>query len=119
MDMGNKDNLTEIIGKYGRFQYTWGFLGSLTLAFHAMMMMSNKWLTFEVHHWCARPLSLKDMTVEQWWNISRPIQNKGDLEKCYIFDVDYDNVQGRPSEDTPSIPCNKWEYETFMFQVRQ
>ena len=112
-----RDPLTEIIGKHGRFQFTWCVLGGITVIFHAMMMMSNKWVTHKVDHWCTRPASLQNMDVNEWLNISAPYLENGKLDRCYIFDIDYDNIQERPSNDTPTIPCTSWEYDTSMFQV--
>ena len=112
----HRDPLTEIIGKIGKFQLTWAFITAIPVIFHGWMMMSNKWVTYNIDHWCARPIS--DIDLEQWLNLSAPLLPDGSFDNCHVFDVSFSKILERPSEDTPKIPCSNWEYDTSLFSVK-
>jgi hypothetical protein len=57
------------------------------------------------------------MTPSDWLNISAPYNADGEYDRCNIFDVDFDNIQQRPNETTPTIPCTNWEFDEGTFQV--
>ena len=54
-------------------------------------------------------------------NVSAPFDNTDDTkyDRCQIFDIDFTNVGvgDRPSEETKTIPCTEWEYDTTNFDV--
>ena len=56
---------------------------------HCWQMMVMRFLAFPVDHWCARPVGAEDagMNVEFWRNISAPINENGDFDKCSMYDV--------------------------------
>ena len=113
----NKDPLTEVIGQFGRFHFITGLLMSLTIIINAWMMMSNKWLTHNVDHWCARPPHISNMSADQWKNISAPMLDDEKYDSCHIFDTEFNINSERPSEDAPIVPCTSWEYDTSLFEV--
>lgn len=117
------DPLTEVIGEYGPWQFKWHFLVGVTAIFHGWQMMSNKFLTFNSDYWCAPPEAILNGTgaypVEQWINISTPLDMEGNFDFCHVFDVDYDSFQqDRPDENTPIRSCSHWNYDKSLFQVR-
>ncbi len=58
------------------------------------------------------------MSVSDWLNISAPYNVKGEFDRCRIFDVDFDLVQQRPNETTPTIACSVWDFDQEIFQVK-
>lgn len=111
------DLYLSLIGDFGRFQLTCCVLSALTIFLHCWQMLLNKFYTFPVDHWCSRPLELQEMPVQQWINLSAPM-NGGEFDKCQIFDVEFTNMTARPSESTPTRLCDSWEYDNSVFQVR-
>ena len=72
----------------------------------------------EVDYWCAQPDGL-NLTTDQWRNLSSPMTEVDEYDGCRIFDIDYNDTDvERPPEDTPTIKCSNWEYDTTHFKVR-
>ncbi len=117
--MHKVDHLTEIIGVFGRFHGLVYTIIGITISMHAWQMMSNKFFTRKTESWCARPDSLSGIPIDLWLNLSAPIKNNesGEFDRCRIFNVDYLNLNRRPSENTPTIPCEAWEYADRPFDV--
>jgi hypothetical protein len=57
------------------------------------------------------------MSVSDWVNISAPYDADGKYDRCRIFEVDYNIIQQRPNETTPTIACETWEFAQTPFQV--
>ena len=51
----NLDHLTEIIGRFGRYQTILSVVLSLTVIMHCWQMMANKFYTYKTDYWCSRP----------------------------------------------------------------
>jgi hypothetical protein len=116
------DHITSIIGQVGPFQLTWWTLMAYGTILHAMAMMSNKFLLHKIDFWCSRPDNYLNYSVAEWQNISAPLSSESDkFDRCQIFDLDYENFEGleRPTdpENTSTIYCTSWEYETSQFEV--
>ena len=93
---------------------------SLTICMHSWQSMSNKFYTYPTEFWCARPENLANISVEEWQNLSAPIRivdDKPVFDRCEIFNVNYTNINERPDNNTPTISCKGWEYNTTHFQV--
>ncbi len=74
----------------------------------------------ETEFWCQRPEAYQNVSVEEWLNISAPLNTDGSFDLCNIFDLDY-SLEGleRP-DDTIHVnvtACSSWEYDTTEFQV--
>ncbi len=83
-----------------------------------MQMLSNKWLMEETPYWCARPKGLELINSEVWLNVSAPLTESGEFDRCRQFDVDFDpNNLARPAEDSVTKECMHFEYDTSQFQV--
>ena len=58
------------------------------------------------------------MTSHEWLNLSAPLNDNGDFDRCNIFNISFDDaIQVRPGEGYPTIPCTMWEFSEEMFQV--
>ena len=42
---------------------------------------------------------------------------KPKYDRCQIFDIDFTNVFDRPSEESKTVECTEWEYDTTNFDV--
>jgi hypothetical protein len=119
------DHITSIIGQVGPFQLIWWTCLAYGSVLHGMAMMSNKFLLHKVDFWCSRPDNYLNYSVAEWQNISALLsssESAGDkFDKCKIFNLYYDNIEGleRPTdlENTSTISCTSWEYETSQFEV--
>ena len=114
------DHLTEIIGVFGPFHAMICTSIGLSIIIHNWQMFSNKFYTYEPNFWCARPESEIDLSGSNWLNLSSPlnsVDNEYEFDKCLQFDIDYKNIDVRPEENTSTILCSSWEYETEPFDV--
>ncbi len=114
----HRDRLTEVMGKFGRWQCLLVIPFSLSISSHALQMLSTKWLTQPVDFWCAKPENFHtDLSTEEWRNLSAPLDEDGNFDACWMFDVDYTAITNRPAADTPLRKCNSWEFDESTFQV--
>ena len=83
-------------------------------------MMANKFYTYKTDYWCSRPSDFANFTVEEWRNLSTPwkIENNNEsvFDNCKIFKVNFSTISTRPEENTETIPCTSWEYDS-VFDV--
>ena len=113
-----KSQQTELIGAFGLWQGLIFSLAGLTIIIHAWQMMANKFLTYPLDHWCARPANYQNFTVEEWLNISSPRLSDGSLDRCSVFEDVYEKtIHSRPSENATTKACTSWEYDETTFQV--
>ena len=83
-------------------------------------MMSNKFYTYKTDFWCARPKTHTNFSIETWRNLSTPYIIEGKetkFDNCKIFDVNYNSISERPENNTKTILCESWEYDTTLFDV--
>ena len=112
------DHLTEIIGLFGPYQAILYTVIGITISMHCWQMMSNKFFTYKTEYWCSRPENLRHLDVQIWLNLSSPMLENGEFDKCAVFDVDYTNLKSRPDQKSvPTVPCTSWEYHNDHFQV--
>ena len=71
---------------------------------------------FQVDFWCKPPDHL-NLTVEQWLNISAPLFKDEDFDRCSIFNISYTDFTVRPAENTTTIKCNAWNYDSTHYKV--
>ncbi len=80
-------------------------------------MLENKWLVQPTDYWCARPAGMEGVDPETWVNMSAPLKDNGNYDRCRTFDVDYElDELERPPEDTPTRECTEFEYDTSQFR---
>ena len=84
-------------------------------------MLSNKFYTNKTDFWCSRPSEFANFSVEKWRNLSTPWKiesnNESDFDNCQIFSVNFSTITTRPEENTKTVPCTSWEYDTELFDV--
>ena len=113
-----KDAQTELTGAFGPWQGIIFTVCGLSVILHGWQMLSNKFLTYSIDHWCERPEMYKGGSIEEWLNISSPLLDDGTFDRCHRFDLDYDQViSRRPKETSPTVACFAWEYKEDLFQV--
>ena len=61
-------------------------------------------------YWCTIPDGLK-IPKDSWINISAPINDDNEFDKCHVFDINYFENTTRPDEDTPTISCYSWTFD--------
>jgi len=108
----DKDVVTDNLGEIGRYQLLVGLLFAMMEIPHGWCMLMHKFISPSIEHWCAQPEFLSHWSVDEWRNFSSPA---GD--SCSIFNRNYssyDAVTDLGQADT--IPCDKWDYDTEMFQ---
>ena len=85
---------------------------------HCWQMMANKFYTYKTDYWCSRPSNFANFTVEDWRNLSTPWKTENNNEfvfdNCKIFNVNFSTISTRPDENTESIPCTSWEYDSIF-----
>ena len=113
-----KDVQTELIGTFGWWQALIFSVAGLTVMIHSCQMMANKFLTYPVGHWCERPNSYRNISVEKWLNISSPLLKDGSFDRCHMFNINSSQpIFKRPPENSSTIACHSWEYDENTFQV--
>ena len=101
--------------KYVRFVATHSFTNS-----NHWQMMANKFYTYKTDYWCSRPSNFANFSVEDWRNLSTPWKitennnNESVFDNCKIFNVSFSTFSTRPDENTETIPCNSWEYDSIF-----
>ena len=91
---------------------------------HCWQMMANKFYTYKTDYWCSRPSNFANFSVEDWRNLSTPWKitennnNESVFDNCKIFNVSFSTFSTRPDENTETIPCTSWEYDS-IFDVSQ
>ena len=112
------DHITSIIGPFGLFHAVIYTVVGMTISIHYWQMTSNKFLAYETDFWCSRPENLKNLSAEIWKNVSAPLLENGEFDRCNIFDVTFEKSSNRPEENTKTVPCKSWEYDNQYFSVR-
>jgi len=116
-DDENLDHLTKIIGPFGKFHLVVYFTLGLSVSMHAWQTLANKFYTYPTDYWCARPENFTDLSVDEWLNLSTPLNEEGKFDRCFVFDVDYEKLSERPLDGTPIVKCSRWEYDAHYFSV--
>ena len=73
-------------------------------------------LYIKVDYWCTIPHDL-NFTTEIWRNLSSPILENGEFDNCHIFNISYNDINERPPEDTPTVKCTSWTFDTTYYKV--
>ena len=101
---------TSLIYQFNSQLQIWFPLLSFTNIVYGCLTFSNKFYTTKVDYWCTIPDGLK-IPKDSWINISAPINDDNEFDKCHIFDIDYFENTTRPDEDTPTISCDSWTFD--------
>ena len=85
-------------------------------------MFSNKFYTYDTDVWCKKPESLSELSTKDWLHLSAPMKTVGNEtvhSQCEMFDIEYNSPMKlkRPNENTASVKCKSWDYNTTYFDV--
>ncbi|XP_043201565.1 solute carrier family 22 member 3-like [Amphibalanus amphitrite] len=116
---GDFDELLNLVGDFGRFQWRLFLLLQLPFFFLAFNYFGQIWLTLEPDHWCRVPaLEARGWTQQQIRNLSSPLETRSTGVKhsqCRMYDVDFGTVDPdswAPANDTPTVACRHgWAYD--------
>jgi hypothetical protein len=117
-----EDNLEVVqssIGNFGRWQLwlcLWISLLKFPVAWHSLGIV---FLAPPVDSWCRRPAALRNLTDEQWRNMSQPSAPSGIQahDSCRMYDVNYTaEPYIRPPSNHSTVACEDWEYDRSVFQ---
>ena len=57
-----------------------------------------------------------NITVENWLDISAPKLEDKQYDRCSIFNITYNELTIRPPENTSTLKCQAWDYDTTNFK---
>ncbi|XP_023229221.1 organic cation transporter-like protein [Centruroides sculpturatus] len=103
-------DFTDVIGTFGRWQKI--LFGVITWSAIGVTLNNLNWpfLAYKVDYWCARTPEYMNLTVEEWKNISAPLEIRNGRtmhSRCEVYDID-DTKYGK---NFSKIPCRSWEYD--------
>ncbi|XP_023233515.1 organic cation transporter protein-like [Centruroides sculpturatus] len=107
------EDFTDLIGGFEKWQK---ILVSILATFSFTSAMNNmNWpfLAPRIDYWCARPSKYLNLSVDEWKNISAPIEirkSRAVHSQCQIYDLDAEN--GNLSTNS----CTSWEYDHSVFK---
>ncbi|XP_067119478.1 organic cation transporter protein-like [Centruroides vittatus] len=105
------EDLTDLIGHYGKYQKLLLGLVIYVGIFSAFNNLNLPFLAPKIDYWCSRLPEYLNTSIEEWKNFSIPIEirnGKHVYSKCEIYEEAY---RGHYSIDSPSVPCSSWEYD--------
>ena len=112
-----EDQITQIIGEVGPFQFFWWATISFSTILHSLAMMSNKFQLYRVDFWCERQGNYWNSSVNDWLHVAAPKNEDNSFDRCRIY---YDSFDGKTRMEKRSITsCVNWEYDTSYFEVRK
>ncbi|XP_023230662.1 organic cation transporter protein-like [Centruroides sculpturatus] len=108
-------DFTDLIGTFGRWQKI--LLGVIAWSAIVMALNNLNWpfLAYKVDYWCMRTPKYINMTMEEWKNISAPLEIRNGRtthSRCEVYDI-YDTKYGK---NFSKIPCRSWEYDHSQYK---
>ncbi|XP_037087568.1 solute carrier family 22 member 3-like [Pollicipes pollicipes] len=116
---GDFDELIDLVGSFGRFQWRLFLLMQPPFMFLAFSYFSQIWLVLEPDHWCRVPtLQARGWSDLAARNLTAPLEQRGGLmrhSRCHMYDVnftDVDPASWAPDNETAVVPCRHgWSYD--------
>ncbi|CAM1305530.1 Uncharacterised protein g4085 [Pycnogonum litorale] len=118
------DIVTRLIGHFGRFHFgLYLLLCSLGFCLAVVILPMTFFAPRDLDYWCARPDNLKNMSVDEWKNVTSVTEVKGGIEvisKCMMSNLsqmsDGEFTNRSLSEATPGVvQCTSWEYDPSFY----
>ncbi|XP_023219719.1 organic cation transporter protein-like [Centruroides sculpturatus] len=81
----------------------------------ALNNLNWPFLAYKVDYWCARTPKYINLSVEEWKNISAPLDFKNGRtthSRCEVYDIDDTEYKKNFSK----IPCRSWEYDRSQYK---
>ncbi|PSN53344.1 hypothetical protein C0J52_04084 [Blattella germanica] len=109
------DALQEVVGDFGRWQAGISLLMALLKLPISWFQLNIIVLEAQSDYWCSPPSHLKNLTVEEWRNLSHPTLPNGGYDSCRIYDLNYTAHLGEVPDRSATIPCHNWQYKRDVF----
>ncbi|XP_077532272.1 uncharacterized protein LOC144144626 isoform X2 [Haemaphysalis longicornis] len=87
-------------GPFQRNAFHFGLIAAFVLPFHTMPLQIAQQ---DVDHWCARPLSMGNVSYEQWKPQMIPRGSDGHSNRCRMF-AEWN------STSAATVPCSTWDF---------
>ncbi|XP_023229235.1 organic cation transporter protein-like [Centruroides sculpturatus] len=108
-------DFTDLIGTFGRWQkILFGVMAWIVIV-SALNNLNWPFLAYKVDYWCARTPKYVNVSVEEWKNISAPLEIRNGRtmhSRCEVYDID-DIKYGK---NFSKIPCRSWEYDHSQYK---
>lgn len=113
-----KDVLIATIGSIGRYHILLFTVTGLAIILHSCQMYANKFLTIATPFACLPPPEHRHLDLEAWLNVSAPLLDDGEFDRCNVFDIDYSATEEleRPQEDSLTVPCTSWIFDDSVYK---
>ncbi|XP_023244015.1 organic cation transporter protein-like [Centruroides sculpturatus] len=111
----NFQDFTDLIGGFGRWQKTLIGISVWNVAVFAICNLNWPFLAYRVDYWCARTSKYMNMSVEEWKNISAPMEIRNGRtthSRCEIYDINDEKYE----KNFSNIPCRSWEYDHSQYR---
>ncbi|XP_023237742.1 organic cation transporter protein-like [Centruroides sculpturatus] len=108
-------DFTDLIGTFGRWQKILFGIFAWSIIVSAMNFLNWPFLAYKVDYWCARTPKYMNVSVEEWKNISAPLEIRNGRtthSRCEVYDTD-DEKYGK---NFSKIPCRSWEYDHSQYK---
>ena len=115
------DNLFEIFGQIGLYQFLIFLLSRFTTIFDPNL--AYNYMTFRVDYWCDIP-ALSNLSHANQSYIASPLDDDGEYDQCHIYDLNYDSYSQeeldnweRLSDGAPTRKCDAWTYDRSHYKT--
>ncbi|XP_023237727.1 organic cation transporter protein-like [Centruroides sculpturatus] len=108
-------DFTDLIGPFGKWQMMIIGMMAWCIIVSALNNLNWPFLAYKVDYWCARTPKYVNLTVEEWKNISAPLEIRNGRtthSRCEVYDID-DIKYGK---NFSKIPCRSWEYDHSQYK---
>ncbi|XP_067125232.1 organic cation transporter protein-like [Centruroides vittatus] len=108
-------DFTDLIGAFGKWQKILFGMLAWSVIVSALNNLNWPFLAYKVDYWCARTPKYMNLSVEEWKNISAPLESRNGRtthSRCEVYDID-DAEYGK---NFSKIPCRSWEYDRSQYK---
>ncbi|XP_023237729.1 organic cation transporter-like protein [Centruroides sculpturatus] len=108
-------DFTDLIGPFGKWQKILIGIMAWSLIVSALNNLNWPFLAYKVDYWCARTPKYMNVSVEDWKNISLPLEIRNGRKthsRCEVYDID----DAKYGKNFSKIPCRSWEYDHSQYK---
>ncbi|XP_067125290.1 organic cation transporter protein-like [Centruroides vittatus] len=101
-------DFTDLIGTFGKWQKILIGIFAWSVIISALNNLNWPFLAYKVDYWCARTPKYKNLSVEEWKNISAPLEirnGRTTKSRCEVYGKNFSK-----------IPCRSWEYDHTQYK---
>ena len=104
-----REQIIEAIGPWGKWHWhKLTFMCCIIWIPASIHLLNMVFFRAETDHWCNPPDIMKNMPLEVWRNLSSPINDMGEYDRCKIYELDYEGIYKRHSGDISSMRGTKY-----------